>query len=633
MHLANSTHSKTTPQSDQTNSKTSSSSPTKKSNRQFKQPNSLSWITSNAESGMDEVKGLIEDFTRQNQAKGAALERLNEATHSFRSNVLNPNPSITNELVLFPTSASIREEMKMENKQLYRIGTILITTLSAIGSIVAANGVGNLITEAGQLRLYGVTSTSSVITAQYGVKGWRLIATGYGLCSARRLFSLVLALAGYFLPDWKVDVWYPEYSHQHIVRNVGYLISQLLIMSSALIVITDFDYKVTPLDGNNCAPYETTYLYRLTKNGPAASLLLIAAIVQIVWLGLMALPWCDGLNVFYLLPICRCRQEWDDLPTNDSQDKQIRQDGLNTFQTTLQNNKARYDTVNSNFKAGVNRLPSFARLSFTRTKPAKTRRYGSLLRGSNRFQLPAIGDSGNDVDGNKAGDDSDDGNDSQSDTSDIETTQTTPLSDQWKPLPKNQLDQEWYNTPSWLRLLQMYDDPCGCFILGQGSQRGTEVRNCGFATFAHNWYGSFRMHIYVYSILFLIASMFQYESVYKFHQSPRTVTWPIYVYLPDSNVTNTTVYFPSVSVSSCVASYSDTTGTTSLTTKSPPSLDDTNDSTSYMASAAGWWMAAEVFHIISSIAYWIGIVRNESSVPASHTPIRRSRSIIRLLCP
>lgn len=671
MHIANSTNSKTRNSSDQTDYKTSSSSYTQKPNRQVKKPDSFSWFTGSGQSGDDEVKGMIEDFTRQYEAKGDVQKRLNDAREQFRSQVLNPNPNQLNQLVLFPTSANVRELMQMKNKQMYRLIAIVIALLSVVGSIVVANGVGDLNKEAEHLRLHGVTASSSAITKQHGFTGWRLIAIGYGLCSARRLFSLIVAVGGYFLPNWKVDVWYPEYSHQHIFRNVGYLISQLLIMVSAIIATTEFDYNLAPRsDIDNCLPFQRTYLTRLTKHGPVAYLLFIAGIIQVVWLGLMALPWCDGLNVIYLLPFCRCRQEWDDLSTVKSQEDEERQDGFQRFETTLKNNKSRYENVNSSFKGAAQGLPSLTTLTLHGTNPMNDRRSRSSKR--NNVSIGADG-GGSDDDSNPSdnnGNDSAD-DDTKSAVSDVESAKTKLLKYEWKPLPKNQLNEEWYDTPPWLRLLQLYDDPCGCFILGQGSQRGMQVRNCGFATFAHNWYGSFRMHIYVYSVLFFIASMHQYESVYKFSGSPRNVTWPIYVYsstptasteeasgrrlskllqtmrqLQDSEPNTDTatantpsdpdlMYFPSGQSNDCFAIYSesDTSKITSSNTETPRSLDETNDSTSYMASAAGWWMAAEVFHVISSIAYWIGIARNESSVPASHTPINQRRSVIRLLFP
>ena len=63
----------------------------------------------------------------------------------------------------------------------------------------------------------------------------------------------------------------------------------------------------------------------------------------------------------------------------------------------------------------------------------------------------------------------------------------------------------------------------------------------------------------------------------------------------------------------------------------PPDLDDLNDSSAYMISAARIMFAAEIFRAISYVAYWVGVLRNEASVPGSHLP--KKGGCLRMFCP
>lgn len=52
----------------------------------------------------------------------------------------------------------------------------------------------------------------------------------------------------------------------------------------------------------------------------------------------------------------------------------------------------------------------------------------------------------------------------------------------------------------------------------------------------------------------------------------------------------------------------------------PSGISFENDSSYHMYSAALWLVASEFFRFVSAIAYFVGIWRNESSVPSSHRP-------------
>ena len=53
----------------------------------------------------------------------------------------------------------------------------------------------------------------------------------------------------------------------------------------------------------------------------------------------------------------------------------------------------------------------------------------------------------------------------------------------------------------------------------------------------------------------------------------------------------------------------------------PSGISFDNDSSYHMYSAALWLLACEFFRFVSAIAYFVGVCRNESSVPASHRPV------------
>ena len=63
----------------------------------------------------------------------------------------------------------------------------------------------------------------------------------------------------------------------------------------------------------------------------------------------------------------------------------------------------------------------------------------------------------------------------------------------------------------------------------------------------------------------------------------------------------------------------------------PLGLDVDNDASAWMAASAAILVLAEILRFVGLCAYWVGIARNEASVPASHVP--RRKGCLRMLCP
>ena len=230
----------------------------------------------------------------------------------------------------------------------------------------------------------------------------------------------------------------------------------------------------------------------------------------------------------------------------------------------------------------------------------------------------------------------------------------------------------------WRRILALYDDAFGCLVHGKGQQRGVRVlAPLCFATLAHNWWGALRMHVYVSSVVFAVASveLVQVGHYVPFGAAAEVVTWPVYV--PEFGVTPLTYaeyaqnghldglapppptpppdkphphpppspplvpqnklgpappplpaaapampprppYQPRDADERAFPHVPHDNEHGARFPPYPADLGRENDSSFYLVSAAYWLWTAELLRLVGYTAYWVGVVRNEASVPASH---------------
>ena len=146
------------------------------------------------------------------------------------------------------------------------------------------------------------------------------------------------------------------------------------------------------------------------------------------------------------------------------------------------------------------------------------------------------------------------------------------------------------------------------------------------ATFWHNWFGAIRMWIYLSSFLFFLGGLNEWYSGADVFEH---TVWPAYVQH------NATLVSPPTSSSTAAHNASFEAAAAGFF---PPdshlrngeSVTKDNDTGHYMNAAATLFAAAEFLRIVAAIAYWIGIVRNESSIPASH---QVRQPLYQCLCP
>ena len=142
-----------------------------------------------------------------------------------------------------------------------------------------------------------------------------------------------------------------------------------------------------------------------------------------------------------------------------------------------------------------------------------------------------------------------------------------------------------------------------------------------FALFLHNWLGCLRMWIYLSALLLIWSATLQIHTGHYnvFASDPQAnITWPVYIArwdFPPPGWNMTQQIFPPLGASSS------------------DNIDSSNDTSAWMYTAASVMVAAEFFRLCSYIAYWVGIVRNESSMPRGHLHPARLQSAIRFWLP
>jgi hypothetical protein len=142
------------------------------------------------------------------------------------------------------------------------------------------------------------------------------------------------------------------------------------------------------------------------------------------------------------------------------------------------------------------------------------------------------------------------------------------------------------------------------------------------ATFTHNWLGALRMHIYASSISLVISAVFLHyaASGHVNKQSDCAVSghcpWPQF------RPWNHTDMTASEYAERCYPQ---------LPTHQDPTIDPWNDASYFIYVSAIMLVLSECFRTTSGLAYYWGILRTESSIPANH--VRHRGPMMRWLCP
>lgn len=556
-------------------------------------------------------------------------------------------------VVWYPMPASMRAKIYAPHRVWFRTLVVATSALAVAGAVLSAYGAGQLVEEAWQIEQYGVDRLSEARRQRLGQKGWAFVAAGYLLTALEAAVAIVYIALAQRTPSLLAA--YPEHTMMpHLVRNVGFLIGDIVVAGAALAVSVDYDYSLRP-DLHGVTDYERSYLRRMTDGQPYA--LWAGALVRVLTIFVVAVLW-EGLNVFYWICVGRCGQEWDSmsgLSPGERGDEEKRQESKVFAVLEAQ---------------AAARTAQQLRMRPDEIAPARQ------WRESDGAPAPS-----NDV----PDDTVDQGMLRAQVVQDI-TTARADLAD----------------VDPWRKILQFYRDPFGCFVYGWRSPNGVRVRpytGC-FATLAHNWWGALRMQLYLSALLLVWSFQLQIHSgVYQPFEAKVTrlnnYTWPVYVraygvlpltyegYVqrdlelygvrapppPTPPPGAPTVHPPPVAPgahppappvpSPCAPSAPPLPPHSPLEPPIapfvhaaagrafpvlphdnprthqyppyPPDLDDTNDSSAYMAVAARIMVAAEVFRVIAYTAYWVGVWRNEASVPGSHLP--NKGGCLRLFCP
>jgi hypothetical protein len=593
-----------------------------------------------------------------------------ESEAKFLQSQLESQYRVDNEIFTYPQSGRLRTQNLMRDKEehphlwFYRVGVVAFCTLSVVGALFAAIGAGWLVEEARQIKLYGVNADSGALKYHHGWRGWTFIAIGYAMSTLRRGGTIAAYIMDRNDPRLFLRRVYPELAQSHIVRDVGYFLADGIFTFTAMAVALEYKFSNTAKSATGCTPYQETYLYRL--GGAIPVFLIISAIIQVITVIVMAYPQFDGLNVCYILPLCRCGEELGPVSTPQQ----------------LEADDSAFDNLKgTDLSVSISSLPPLHSISMQRMEPNVGVDKQSKITPASRDQTQS-------------------------------PTQTT------------QTDDDEYETPDKftitgfvkhygprVAILMLYNDPCGCFVRRHNQTVQEKVRNCGFATLSHNWYGALRMHIYVATLFFSLGVWAQVQSVWLHAQTPRNYIWPVYMraegfhnfevdslswarrqqieiangrlfpestphsehphhtpthidlvsghqgilpsppsppppspssppMIPLSPLVPDTIWglsFPRPFLqgstrSGCVATYvNGNKKVKSNTLELPPNLHEDDDSSAWMEVAASFWLAAEIFRVLSAFGYWMGVVRNEASVPRSHAAT--NGKLIRAFCP
>lgn len=550
----------------------------------------------------------------------------------------------------YPMPASMRSKIYAPYRLEFRFLVIMTSSLSLLGAVLSAYGARQLVEEAWQIEEYGVDRLSEARRHHLGQKGWAFVSAGYFLTALEAVIAIIYISFSLRVPS--LIAAYPEHTlTPHMIRNVGFLIGDILVFGAALAISSDYSYSLRP-DPNGITDFEHSYMRRMTGGQPYV--LWLGSLIRVVTVVVIASAW-EGLNVFYWICFGRCGQEWDSMHGLSPSERGVeeKQQELKVF--------------------AVLKTQASARASQEERLHPKAINPGRMWREKDYEQAP---DSEDDLP-----DDAIDGGMLRA-----QTIQDVAMG-------RGDLAE----VDPWRKILQFYRDPFGCFVYGWRSPNGVRVRRytmC-FATLAHNWWGALRMQLYLGAMLLLWSSHLQiYSGVYQPFSTKVTrfnnFTWPVYVraygvwpltyedYMkhdeaiygirappppdpppsgpavsqlpsvgnpptakppppppsPPPSAPSAPPFPPHPPLEPPLSPFSHVVADrafpklpydnsrTLLLPPYPPDLTDLNDSSSYMGTAARVMYAAEIFRAISYLAYWVGVLRNEASVPSSHLPLR-----------
>ena len=570
---------------------------------------------------------------------------------SFRLIKAYSNWKKKTEISLYPYPAQLRSSPEMEGWWTWRIIVIVTSLLSVIGGVISCYGADLLTREAYELKQHGVDHLSLARYDHLGQRGWAWISGGYALTFLESVIALMYGIYSTRSPSLLNA--FPECEfNPHMIRNSIFAIGDLCTSVVASIASARYDYGHEP-NSENITPFEQTYIDRMTDILPY---LLFGAAGIRVFATLVVCVSFERLNIFYWICCCRCKLEWDSLSGDAAHRKLQRreaEDHVIKFNKLLDEANLINDPNSRAIQLrNKTAAPVCAKWPLSLSKKLKAIKKPVARKLSTRSVKQSTPSS------RKAPDE--------------------PIPPEMSPLildteqrKKNDMllaNEEFDKIPAWRKVLHWYQGPLNCNVQGQYTVDGVKLRGywpC-LATLAHNWWGALRSHLYLSAILMLWASSIQIHTGHYdvWHPSAsQQYTWPVYIPLfgveplkYQEYATNLEDLYgiappPSPHAPSGEPPFSPTppslpnppafpphpptlppmppfTPDVALerafhgasTTPYPPELSDQNDSSAFMGDAARIMLAAEVFRTVAYIAYWVGVVRNEASVPRNHLP-------------
>lgn len=612
--------------------------------------------------------------------------------------IFNPRSSA----VWFPFPAALRKELPGKWRLELRMLVLFSSAFAPVGAACSLFGALLLVLEAESLKEDGVDALSEAFLQRYGQRGWELLAAGYLITA---LEGACCAVYCYYArdtpskdvgsrrvkahPRWpSMRAAWPEWQLlPHMWRSCGLAPGDFWVACCALAAALGYSYDPKHA-ADGVSPYERCMLRRFADALPY--LLWAGALWRALVIVSLGLLW-DGCNIFYVLCIGRCGQEWDQLEGLSKEDrKQLELEAetavhaLEDSEAEARGSKTEGLRVEDRMRklevalAGKSQAARAAADSAAALEAKADRRINRDKMGADEGELASL----------------------QQGADDDFVRDSGLLQD----------------IPPWRRIVQYYHDPCGgCFFKRTRDRVYPRGYQLCFATLAHNWWGALRMHSYVSAFVLLWSATLQVHTghYYPFVLGTNTSAHPLYswpVYIPREGVEPLTYRLfeeriareygfapppppqppgglspsppppeppperpgplppsppppipeapsppsppplpplvfppplpPYQPFTAHYRAYPHITGAGAVAKLNtgdvkrapyPPGLDGSNDSASWMDAAARVLVVAEALRFIGLFAYWVGICRNESSVPASHLP--RKGSCLRTWCP
>lgn len=136
-----------------------------------------------------------------------------------------------------------------------------------------------------------------------------------------------------------------------------------------------------------------------------------------------------------------------------------------------------------------------------------------------------------------------------------------------------------------------------------------------FAIFTHNWLGAFRMHVHASSIFFLVGvvyALYKVDEQFYIPFTPETYE----VLVKRGNSTEIVEFTESIyhGMYNLVVNWK----SNNVTYNEEMEWTDKTDTSYYMFVSAILFVTSETLQLVSSLAYFIGVVRNEAPIPGNH---------------